>query len=944
MLSEDGQLSEAILREFLSLEPYDVPTLTRVTTGSEAFGALGRATPFDLIVTSMQIGDMTAPTLARRVRAAGYTMPVVALAHDARDLAGMHAEPPAGIDRVFLWQGDFRILPAIVKDVEDQRNVAHDTGEMGVQAIIVIEDSVRYYSSFLPAIYTELVRHSQALAPEGLNVWQRLLRLRARPKILLCHTYEQAWHHFERYERDILGVISDMEFPHRGRLQADAGLEFAATVRARQPDVPVMLQSATPDGDARARAIGATFLLKDSPTLLHDLQRFMIENFGFGDFVFRRPDGTPVGEARTLRALEEQLQVVPAESVAYHSERNHFSKWLKARTEFALAHTLRPRQLSDFGSIEGLRTELLRAIREYRGRLNRGIVADFAVDAFDPASSFCRLGAGSLGGKGRGLALVNLLLSEYEIDRAFPGVRVSVPPAVVLGTEVFDRFLDRNGLRDFALTCSEDEHVRRAFHAAAFPEEVTESLDAYLALATYPLAVRSSGLLEDSRYQPFAGVYDTWMLPNSATDRATRLQQLLEAVRRVYASTFSSRARSYMAASPYRLEEEKMAVIIQRVVGAAHGQRYYPECAGVARSHNFYPVPPVTTEDGVAAVALGLGAAVVGGEACFRFAPRQPGRPIQHASVERFVRNSQREFYALSTDAEGTEEPRRWPLRAAEEDGTLAWVGSTYSPENQALYDGISRPGVRLVTFAPVLKHGLFPLAEIVSRLLEVCEDASSTPVEIEFAVNLSVPAGQPKEFGFLQMRPIEIARELAELEIGDVPPDRLICRTDAVLGHGRVDGIRDLVVVDVHRFDRARSAEVAGEVARVNGVLVAARVPYVLIGVGRWGSAEPFLGIPVSWDQISGARVIVEAGFKDMSVTPSQGSHFFQNITARNIGYFTVNGEGGAAFVDWAWLAGQPAVAEGAFVRHIRCDAPVTVKMNGRRRQGVILKPGSGF
>jgi hypothetical protein len=646
-----------------------------------------------------------------------------------------------------------------------------------------------------------------------------------------------------------------------------------------------------------------------------------------------------------LKALEEQLQVAPAASVAYHSERNHFSKWLKARTEFALAHTLRPRKLADFDSVDSLRAELVRSIREYRERLNRGIVADFLVDTFDPSVSFCRIGAGSLGGKGRGLALVNLLISEYELDRAFRGVRVSVPPTVVLATEVFDRFLDQNGLRDFALTCGDDEELDRTFGAAPFPSEVTESLDAYLALARYPLAVRSSGLLEDSRYQPFAGVYDTWMLPNTATDRAIRLRQLLNAVRRVYASTFFTRARSYMAASPYRLEEEKMAVIIQRVVGAAHGKRYYPECAGVARSHNFYPVAPIRTEDGVAAVALGLGAAVVGGEACFRFAPRQPGRPLQQVSLERFVRSSQREFYALSLDANAhggpaTDEPERLPLRVAEKDGTLDWVGSTYSPENNALYDGISRPGVRIVTFAPILKHGLFPLAEIVTRLLDVCQGASSTPVEIEFAVNMSVPRGEPREFGFLQMRPIEIARELAELDIGHLPPERIICRTDAVLGHGRVDGIRDLVVVDIHRFDRGRSAEVAGEVARINRLLVASRVPYVLIGVGRWGSTEPFLGIPVTWDQISGARVIVEAGFKDMSVTPSQASHFFQNITARNIGYFPVNDETREDFVDWEWLAAQPAVTEGAFVRHIRCDAPVVVKMNGRRRQGVIIKP----
>jgi CheY-like chemotaxis protein len=944
MLSEDGRLSEAILGEFLSLEPYDVPTLTRVTTGADAFHAMGRANPFDLVITSMQVGDMSASDFARRLRAAGFPTPIVALAHDARDLEGPGVGPLENLERVFLWQGDFRILPAIVKDVEDRRNVEADTGEMGVQAIILIEDNVRYYSSFLPAIYTELVRHSRALAPEGLNVWQRLVRLRARPKILLCHSYEDAWRYFERYEEHILGVISDMEFPWDGTLREDAGLEFARIVRARQPDIPVLLQSARPENEAEARAVAAAFALKDSPTLLHELQRFMTENFGFGEFVFRRPDGTKVAEARTLKALEEQLQRAPADSIAYHAERNHFSKWLKARTEFALAYTLRPRKVSDFPTVEDLRAELVRSIHEYRERLNRGIVSDFAVDTFDPATSFCRIGAGSLGGKGRGLALVNLLASEFELDRAFDGVRITVPPAIVLGTEVFDRFLDTNGLRDFALRSTDDDELECAFLQAPLPGDVMAGLAAYLSLARYPLAVRSSGLLEDSRYQPFAGVYDTWMLPNACPDPDVRLHALLDAIRRVYASTFAQRAKTYMAASPYRLEEEKMAVIIQKLVGAAHGRRYYPECAGVARSHNFYPVAPVTTEDGIAAVALGLGATVVGGDLCVRFSPRRPERPIQSTSMERLVRNSQREFYALELDdspaAASASAPARLPLRFAEEDGTLSWVGSTYSAENHALYDGIARDGIRLVTFAPILKYRLFPLAAIVSRLLDICETATSTPVEIEFALNLSTPPGAPKEFAFLQVRPIAIARELSDLEVDEFPAESLICRSSAVLGHGRVDGIRDLVVVDVHRFDRGRSAEVAGEVARINGGLAGSRTPYILIGVGRWGSAEPFLGIPVSWDQISGARVIVEAGFRDLRVTPSQGSHFFQNITARSIGYFTVNPESGEGLVDWDWLAGQPSVTEGRFVRHIRLDQPVVVKMNGRRQVGVIVKP----
>ncbi|HSC27772.1 MAG TPA: PEP/pyruvate-binding domain-containing protein [Vicinamibacterales bacterium] len=943
MLSEDGQLSEAILREFINLDPYDVPAIARVSTGGEALEVARDASRPDLVVMSMQIGDMRAPELAARLRQNNLAAPLVALAHDAQDLEGLQPAQPGMLDRVFLWQGDFRILPAIVKDVEDRRNVAVDTGEMGVQAIIVIEDNVGFYSSFLPAIYAELVRHSQALAPEGLNASQRLLRIRARPKILLCHTYEEAWSYFESYEEHILGVISDMEFPRDGRLCADAGVEFARRIRSRQSDVPVMLQSATPDAEPEARAAGAAFLRKGSPTLLHQLQEFMSQNFGFGDFVFRTAGGVTTGRAATLKGLEEQLRVAPPESIAYHAERNHFSTWLKARTEFALAYRLRPRKLSDYPTVEDLRRDLIREIHEYRRRLNRGIVADFTPESFDPAASFCRIGAGSLGGKGRGLALVNLLVTEHELDRAFPGVQLSVPPAIVIGTEVFDRFLEDNNLRELAIRCGEDAEVARAFASASLPAEVTDRLGAYLALERRPIAVRSSSLLEDSRYQPFAGVYDTWMLANGHPSPSVRLVSLLDAIKKVYASTFSRRAKSYLAASPYRLEEEKMAVIIQRVVGARHGDRYYPDIAGVARSHNFYPVPPLRPEDGIAAVALGLGATVIEGAMCFRFCPRYPQRPVQFLSVEQMVHDSQRQFHALPLDptpaGDKPLEPVRYGLEAAERDGTLAAVGSTYSPENHAIHDGISRPGVRLVTFAPILKHRVFPLAEILVRLLEVCSEATRTPVEIEFALTLSTPPGAPKEFGFLQVRPVAVSRDLAELEVGGVDAAQLLCSSSAVLGHGTIEGIRDLIVVDAHRFDRGRSGEVARQVARLNAALAAQDVPYVLIGVGRWGSIEPFLGIPVTWDQISGARVIVEAGFRDFTVTPSQGSHFFQNLTARNVGYFTVNAERGEGFVDWEWLAAQPAVTELPFVRHVRLASPVVVRMNGRKQRGIILK-----
>jgi CheY-like chemotaxis protein len=948
ILTEDGQLSEGVLGRFLSLDIHHAPRLRHAATGHEALALAEREGRFDLVIAATHVGDMTVVDLARELRRRGLRLPVVALAYDARDLVEVTGlNEAAEIDRVFLWQGDVGILPAIVAYVEDRKNVAVDTGEMGVQAILLIEDSVRFYSSFLPVIYAELMRHSNTLVPEGINLSHKLMRLQARPKILLCTTFEEAWGHFDAYQGSILGVMADIEFPKDGKLCAEAGVEFARLVRERQPDVPIMLQSGLRENEALAAAVDAAFLLKDSPTLLHQVQRFMIDNFGFGDFVFRLPDGTVVGQAKDLRSLEAQLRSVPAESLAFHGARNHFSKWLKARTEFALAHRLRARKVSDFPTIEHLRQELIASIHQYRRQQNLGIVADFDPESFDPSASFCRIGDGSLGGKGRGLAFVSFLLEEYAVPSRFPGVHIGVPPAVVLGADLFDHVIDANGLRDLVIASDDDEEILDRFLAAEFPADVLRDLTAFLEMARYPLAVRSSSLLEDSPYQPFAGIYDTCMVPNAHPDVAVRLTQLREAICQVYASTFSRRAKVYLDASPYRLEEEKMAVVIQKVVGLTRHGRHYPDLAGVARSHNFYPVPPLRAADGIAAVALGLGATVVGGETCFRFSPKHPQHVVQFSSVEDVLRNSQRTFYALRLDATDARpdarhgfELEQLGLDTAERDGALAAIGSTYSPENDAVFDGIARPGVRLVSFAPVLKHGVFPLAKILSLLLELGEKGTGGPVEIEFAANISVPRGQPAEFAFLQLRPLALARELAELDLGRHPATSLVCESDAVLGHGRLDHLRDVIVVDSNRFGAARSQEIAAEIGRLNAELEEAGVPYVLIVVGRLGSSEPTLGLPVTWDQIAGVRVIVEAGFRDFRVSASQGSHFFQHLMTFGIGYFTVNPEVGEGWVDWDWLAAQPAESDRAGVRHLRFGSPIVVKMNGKDHQGVIVKP----
>ncbi len=937
ILREDGRLNELLIDQSLDLSLQQIPGITHVSSCAEA-AALARTQQFNLIVTNLAVGDMNAAQLAREVKQAGLDVPVVVLAYDNREIKNFLARNPVTeIERIFLWQGNARILIAIVKYIEDKRNVLHDTRAMGVPVLLVVEDNIRYYSSFLPVIYTELIKQSRRVIQEGINVAHKLVRMQARPRILLTSNFEDAARLVQEYRDYLFGVVSDVEFPWEGKLSPEAGFELARMVKSLVPDVPVVLQSSRTEFRPRAHAEGYSFLRKRSPTLLKDLRRILTEQFGFGDFVFRQPDASEVGRAKDLNELEKQLQTVPAESIVFHAQSNHFSHWLAARTEFALAAKLRPRKVSDFASPEHLRRDLIESIHEYRREQGEVLIGDFKADTFKPSeSSFLRIGSGSLGGKARGLAFVRHLLRKSRITRRFPGVRISVPPAVVLATDVFDQFVTENNLLDFALHCEDDAEIQRKFLDAPLSTALTEDLKSFLAEVNHPLAVRSSSLLEDSQYQPFTGVYETFMLGNQQASSEDRLAALSEAIRRVYASTFSRHAKAYVRATPYRLEEEKMAVILQQVVGTPHEQRFYPDFSGVVRSRNFYPVPPMSFEDGIAAVALGLGRAVVDGGKCLTFCPRYPRNLVQFSSVEDILANSQSEFWALELDGASDGRAGHWQER-----------------RNHAVYDGMSRAGARIVSFAPMLKHGTFPLAEILDVLVRAGEEALGHPVEIEFAVRLprqtgpisgqatiGQVSGQAAEFGFLQIRPLTLARDSEDLALDDVRPERLICLSSKVLGNGRIENLHDVVVVDSQRFERSRSQEVAEAVAQFNRQLNGENRPYLLIGVGRWGSNEPWLGIPVEWDEISGARVIVEAGFHDFRVTPSQGSHFFQNLTAFQIGYFTVNPDAGEGSIDWQWLTEQPAVGEQGCVRHLQFAEPIRVVMNSRASQGVIFKP----
>jgi CheY-like chemotaxis protein len=953
LFEEDGRLYEQLRMEYQVRNLSNAPEIVRVSSGKEALHLAESEKHFDLIICTLHVQDMAAGQFARIVTERGLNIPIVLLAYDNRELRdSLDQEEHKYFDRIFIWQGNLRLLIAIVKYLEDRMNVEHDTSTFGVQVILVIEDNINFYSSFLPLIYTEIMEQSRHLITEGMNLSHRLVRMRARPKILLCSTYEEAISIFEKYSEYILGVISDVDFMRNGKPDPEAGFTLAKEIMTRYPDISILLQSNRPENEGTAKSLEISFALKDSPVLMNELRDFILRHFGFGDFVFSDAGGTIYGKASDLLSLEQMIADMPDECILYHVERNHFSNWLKARTEFWLAHKLRPHKLSDFPTLEALRDDLIASLKSYREMRQRGIITDFTRDTFDSSWGFARIGGGSMGGKARGLSFINTLLQNTTLHEQFSDVEIFVPATVVLGTDVFDHFV--GDLRQFALNEQVDEKIDRKFlETGALPEEVVEALRGFLEVIKVPLAVRSSSLLEDSQYHPFAGVYSTYMIPNNNPDPSRRLQELLDAVKLVYASTYYRKAKQYIRVTPHRLEEEKMAVIIQKMVGLPHGsdgkRRFYPDFAGVAKSYNFYPVAPQAASDGLVSVALGLGKTVVEGGWAMKFSPPFPDHLPQLSSPAEALKNNQHEFFALDLGTKIDELLtdrqtllQRLPLSVAEEDGVLNYVASTYSPENEALYSGTSRQGVRVVTFAPVLKNRIFPLPEISRSLLDLCGAALATPVEIELAVNVSVARGEKKQFAFLQLRPLVINREIEELDIEEFhsTPEAAVCWSAKVLGNGIIRDIRDIIVVDRTTFDRSRTRDIAGEINRFNNQLMDEGRPYLLIGLGRWGSLDPWLGIPVTWEQICGARAIIETGFEDLPVEPSQGSHFFQNITSFMVGYFTVDFHADESFLDWEWLLQQEPAGKLEFTRHLSFKRPVIVKMNGHQSRGVILKP----
>lgn len=946
-ISRDSSLTQDIYGASQLLHLQNVPQIFTALSAQEGLRAL-EAEHFDLVLVSSNLPDMDTPEFGRRVKDLRPDLPVVMVVFDGSwfDQAYHGAEPP-GIDRIFAWRGSANVLLSIMKLVEDSLNIDHDLAIASIGTILVIEDSVEHYSLILPHLYSMLMQRTFQLVPEGINESDRQVRTRVRPKLLLARNFETARALFEKYESSLVGIISDLHTYQDDLADPGAGIAFLREVSSRAPGMPVLVHSSEPDAAAVARSVGARMLGKHGSNVRAGIEQFVLEDVGFGDFIFRKPDGTVVQRVENMWEMERALKVVPDESFVFHARRNDLSHWFRARGEIALAAVLRPVTLADFPTVAELRQYVINAISIARKEKYRGAIADFRPPEFDPEYPFLVLGRGSLGGKGRGLAFVFRQLSQWTRDDRIHGVRVHLPRTLILGAEESDAFQRDNRIDVTALDGLPDDEVARRFAWGEMDRRLRDSLEFYVERVNVPLAVRSSGLLEDSHRQPLAGLYATYMLPNNHPDQEERLNQLMTAVKLVYASAYLERPRRYLEAIGHDLTETRMAVIVQEVAGRTYGRYHYPAMSGVAQSHNYYPVFQMKPEDGVATIALGLGKQVVEGGEAVRFCPRYPRVLPQFRSPSEVMRVAQREFFALdlgrnNVDLLSGQDATlvRLPLAQAEADGTLALAGSVVDTDEDRIYDSLGRRGCRVVTFARVLKYDAIPLCAILDALFEACRRDLGFAVEIEFAVDADPRGVREPEFYFLQMRPLVASRERCDTLIESIPQDKLLCRSSRVLGNGAVEGIRDIVYVDPASFDRGRSMDVATAVAGVNEQLARERRPYVLIGPGRWGSFDPWIGIPVTWHQISWARIITEVPPRDLPIEPSQGTHFFHNMTSAGIGYFSLCGSDEKEFVRWDLLQELPGEQIAPGVWHVRLQQPLTVRMDGQAQEGIISLP----
>jgi CheY-like chemotaxis protein len=951
ILEEEDKLTEKIFGDYYQLNLSTAPRITSVSFGEEAIELLKRKS-FDMVILTMRIDETSPFELSRRIRQERPHIPIMLLLNDNTEipLVSERRERLRNLDKIFVWNGDSKIFLAMIKYVEDRINAVKDTKIGLVRVILLVEDSIRYYSRYLPILYAEIMKQTQAIiSDEHLSEVKKLLRMRARPKVLMAESYEQAVQVVEEYRDYLLCLISDVKFRREGLRDEEAGMRLIDTVRRRLPELPILLQSSEPSNAATAKALKVSFMDKNTENLSMELRGFISRYLGFGEFVFRNERGAAIARANSMQEFKQLLSTVPDQSLVYHANRNHFSSWLMARGEIQIAKQLQPVKVSDFPSTALLREYLIRVFEEVQKNKTRGRVVPFATSLAEEDRHVVRLSEGSLGGKGRGMAFLHLLIENCQLNTIIPGANVRIPETAIVGTEEYDRFIEGNALADLFTRELPYREVKERFLAGELTGGLRERLAFYLQNNRRPLSVRSSGMFEDSLSQPFSGIYDTFLLPNNHPDPALRLRQLEEAIRLVYASILSESARAYFEAISYKTDEEKMAVVIQEVVGAEHEGFYYPHFAGVAQSYNYYPVAYLKPEDGIAVIGVGLGKYVIDGEKAFRFCPHYPR--LDFASPEEQLELSQDSFYSLDLRErplpliEGDASTlRRLPISEAERHGTLQPCVSTWDAQNNRLKPGTDLLGPRIVNFAYILKYGSFPLAEILEAVLEIIKGAMGTPVEIEFAVQLSPevngPANGAASFHILQIKPLLGDLEDYSLDLSAIDRRELFLYSERAMGNGRIGELYDLIYVDPDSFDRSRTAAMTAELGELNARLKRENRAYVLIGPGRWGSRDPWLGIPVNWNHISNVRVIVEAELPDFKVDPSLGSHFFHNVTSMNIGYFDVPSGSDGGFLDWAWLRSQRPIARTAHFVHLRFDAPIVAKMDGRKRVSVLYKP----
>ncbi len=947
-LEREGRLSEAIFGEYYQLSLTSAPRVTSVSSPDKALEWL-RNRRFDMVILMVGIDRRANVDLAARIKRLDPNMPVLMLVNNNKDIHLFSGDnKPEHVDWVFVWNGDTPVFLAMIKLMEDRINVHRDTQIGMVRVILLIEDSIRYCSRYLPLLYSEVVKQTQVLiSEENLDEVNKVPRMRARPKVLLATNYEDAQKLFETYRDYILCVISDVKYSRGGQIDPEAGVSFISYVKKVAPDTPTLLQSSDVENRHKAESLGAAFIHKHSHSIGRDLSNFMLAYCGFGPFVFRNTWGEEIASARNLEEFEAYLHVMSDETFLYHSSRNQFSTWLMARGEIRKAKELRRLKISDFSSVDEMRRLLIDYFHQLTYERNRGEVVNFDEALLGDSRYITSLAGGALGGKGRGLLFINNLLERMEFSRILGDVEVDLPHTAIIGTDEFENFLSRHRLHDAWRSDADFESVQERFLSCRLSDGLHARLRTYLGQVNTPLAVRSSGILEDMLNQPFAGIYVTFMLPNNHPDLEVRERQLCDAVRLVYASVFSPKARSYFDAVNYQVEEEKMAVIIQRVVGRRHEQTFYPDISGTAQSYNYYPVSSLRPEDGVATMAMGLGRYVVEGEKAFRFSPKYPKMDL--VAPEHQMENAQQHFYAIDLCRKdlsliGGEDSScvTLSLEDAERHGSLQHLASTYDYQYSRIVPGILRPGPRVLNFADILKYNYFSLGNAIDTVLNIVRESMRTPVEIEFAVNLEKNRRGKFSFHVLQIKPLVQQAEKCSIDVDALDREQLVLYTEKGMGNGRNETLQDFVFVDPDTFDKAQTVDIARQVGRLNEKLRSEGREYILLGPGRWGTRDPWLGIPVNFGQISNSRVIAEVALQDFRIDSSLGSHFFHNVTSMNIGYFTIPARQEQGFVDWSWLKSQPVMERTKHLLHVRIDRPVTLVMDGTRGISVIAKPGA--